>query len=1155
MLTKDIFQNDPLTTSLANNGVAKVEDDQSSQALDTLAFELKTFVCDGKYKEGLEHILSTYITQLKNKGEQKGIWISGFFGSGKSHLAKMLRTLWINQSFPNGVQSRSLTDLPASTNALFDELESLGIFYSGLHAASGTLGAGSREKVRLSLLRIIFKSAGLPEQYHLAKFVLWLKDQDKLETVKAEVGADNWQKELRNIHVSPILHKALVKHLPDVASDAKEMRETLRVQFQEVKDVSNDEMIDAILEALDVNGEIPLTLIVLDELQQFVGLDDDRTNDVQEMIEACCGAGRLKSKLLFVATGQSALSGTTSLMRLLGRFQIPVQLEDTDVDSVIRKVILQKKETARSQIEKLIQGNLGEISRHLHGSTIEHNKDDEANIVADYPLLPVRRRFWEKVLHSLDKTGTGSQLRNQLKIVHEACRDVADKELGYIVPADFIYDQIKINAQQNGMISKDIYETIGGLEKAGQQGDKNKEIQARILAIILLIGKIPIETNHGIVSTAENIASLMVSDLNGDISAFRKSIPDHLAQLEKDGLLMSLETGSGTEYRLQTTESALWYDKYNEFKNDLKGNPQRVESFRQQLIHLHVRQQISQVRVTQGESMVPRTVYSCFENELPRDAKEKIYAWVLNGSEKAYLDEARGAKPDEPTIFIYVPNIDRSALQQNIIEKKASEDTIDNRSTVSTEAEAVRDARSAMQYRLKVANDQIEIILDQIFSNIQVKQAGGADVEGDTLTERVTKAAETSMVLLYPDFHIADQKDWAKVYDKARKEGGENALEALGFKDEVSKHPVCDVIKRYIGVSKTGTEIKEYFHAGPRYGWSQDAVDGALYAMLAAGVLTATDSKGAAVDAKTLDRKQLNGSTFRPETVTITKVQLIKVRGLINALGVSCNAGEEHTKLVLAIQSAKNVAYEAGGDAPLPASPDTPLLDSLAEYSGNAQLQQAYENREQLIADYEAWQLKKAMVSTRQQQWRELQDSLIHCRGLKVEPEIKEQMEALVSNRSLLAEPSPVEPLIRLAIDTIRDSIVFRQGEFEKEFHLCMNELAEDKQWQQLDSTKQEEILKKHDVAKLPELKLGGNDAVIESLEECSLSQWNDRRAALASRFEAARFSATEAMKPKVQRVRIAKPMIETEQELDEWLAKTKEEILAKLADGPVSLN
>lgn len=1153
MLTKEIFQNDPQSTSLANNGVAKVEDDQSSQALDTLSFEIKTFVCDGKYQEGLDHILRTYIDQLKANSEQKGVWISGFFGSGKSHLAKMLRTFWVNQALPNGLNARALADLPDSTNALLDELAVLGQSYNGLHGASGTLGSGSKDKVRLSLLRIIFKSAGLPEQYHLARFVLWLKSQGCLEQVKAEIGEEKWQKEVRNIHVSPILHKALLKALPDV-TEPKEVREMLRAQFQEVKDITNEQMVDSIFDALEVNGELPLTLVVMDEVQQYIGLDEQRSYDVQEVVETCCGASKLKSKLLFVATGQSALSGLPNLMKLMGRFQVTVQLEDTDVDAVIRKVILQKKETARPSIDAIVQKQLGEISRHLQGSKIEHTKDDEAFIVADYPLLPVRRRFWENVLHALDKTGTGSQLRNQLKIVHEACRETAEKELGHIVPADFIYDQIAINAQQNQMISKDIYETIGSLQKAGKAGDETKTLQARIIALILLMSKLPPsnEVDHGIVPTADNIASLMKDDLNGDTHAFRKQIPELLEQLEKDGLLMSLQTSMGTEYRLQTTESVLWYDKYNQFKHELEANRQKLDTFRQQLIQQHVRQQISQVRLSQGESMVTRHINASFDTELPRDADEKIYAWVLNSTEKAFIDEARGAKQGEPTIFVYVPNTDRTALQQAITEQKAAEDTIANRST--TQTEAGRDARSAMQHRLGEATKQIDNILKEMFSNIQVKQAGGADVEGDTLTEQVQRAGETSMVLLYPDFKTADQKDWSKVYERARKEGGETALEVLGWKQETGSHPVCEAIKRFIAVSKTGIEIKDNF-LGNKYGWSQDAIDGALYAMLAAGVLTATDTKGAAVAAKTLERKQLNQCTFRPENVTISKVQLIKVRGLINALGVSCTAGEEPNKLGQAIQNAKDTAHSCGGDAPLPASPATPVLDTLQEITGNAQLQQAFENKAEIESDFERWQKQEALVATRKQQWVELKDVLVHCRGLVIETEIHTQMQAISDNRSLLAEPSPVEPLIKQAITTIRDSIVSRHGNYESEFQRCMDELAADKQWQQLNQEQQQKILAQHDIAALPELNLAGNEAVLRSLENCSLSQWNDRQAALVSRFDAARFSAVEATQPKVQRHRIAKPTLETEQELDEWLAKLKQEILVKLAEGPVAVN
>src|SRR5690554_2920998 len=94
MLNREIYQLDPQLNRLANNGVAVVKDDQSEQALKTLRYELQTFVCDGEYEAGLDNILSSYLRNLNGDHEQPGVWISGFFGSGKSHLAKMLRAFW-----------------------------------------------------------------------------------------------------------------------------------------------------------------------------------------------------------------------------------------------------------------------------------------------------------------------------------------------------------------------------------------------------------------------------------------------------------------------------------------------------------------------------------------------------------------------------------------------------------------------------------------------------------------------------------------------------------------------------------------------------------------------------------------------------------------------------------------------------------------------------------------------------------------------------------------------------------------------------------------------------------------------------------------------------------------------------------------------------
>ena len=137
----------------------------------TLRFELEHFVCEGQYRSGMVRILDSYVNN-QGQSEQPAAWISGFFGSGKSHLAKMLRFLWTDYRFPeDGATARGLARLPDDVLDLLTEVSTLGRRGDGLRAAAGTLGAGAGDSVRLALLGIVFKSAGLPESYPQARFL------------------------------------------------------------------------------------------------------------------------------------------------------------------------------------------------------------------------------------------------------------------------------------------------------------------------------------------------------------------------------------------------------------------------------------------------------------------------------------------------------------------------------------------------------------------------------------------------------------------------------------------------------------------------------------------------------------------------------------------------------------------------------------------------------------------------------------------------------------------------------------------------------------------------------------------------------------------------------------------------------------------------
>ena len=142
MKNYEVYSKDPRQYDLLNNGVSKVgEIGADQEQLKTLRFELETFVCDGEYARGLERIMNAYLDGL-NKPEQQAVWVSGFFGSGKSHLVKMLRYLWVDYKFADGASARSLARLPTNINDLFVELNNRARQYGGLKAAAGTLGEG-----------------------------------------------------------------------------------------------------------------------------------------------------------------------------------------------------------------------------------------------------------------------------------------------------------------------------------------------------------------------------------------------------------------------------------------------------------------------------------------------------------------------------------------------------------------------------------------------------------------------------------------------------------------------------------------------------------------------------------------------------------------------------------------------------------------------------------------------------------------------------------------------------------------------------------------------------------------------------------------------------------------------------------------------------
>ncbi len=1147
MKNRQLFLRDPTVSKLLNDGVAAVREGVSAKEIETLRYELEHFVCEGQYEDGLIRILESYLGNVSST-TQPAAWVSGFYGSGKSHLLKMFRHLWVDTHFADGATARGLARLPQEVQDLLRELDTLGRRSGGLHAASGTLPSGGGESVRLAVLSIILASKGLPEALPQAQFCMWLQKNGIFDRVKAavEAASKEFLSELHDLYVSPILAKAVLDADPDFAADLKQARATLRTQFPVVNDLSTNEFIRLTREVLAGNGQIPCTVIVLDEIQLFIGNDPVRSTDVQEVAEALCK--QLDSGVLLIGAGQTALAGNDRLLqRLMARFTIPVELSDADVETVTRRVVLAKRADKKKVIEDALNAHAGEIDRQLAGTRIAVCAEDRDIVVDDYPLLPVRRRFWEHVLRAVDVPGTASQLRTQLKIVHEAVRQTAEAPLATVVPADFIFGQLQPDLLRSGILLREIDETIRNLDDKTRDG----RLAQRLCGLVFLIRKLPREAvaDIGVRATPEMLADLLVSDLSSDGTQLRKDIPQILRKLVDAGTLIKVDE----EYSLQTRESSEWDREFRNRQTRMNSDLTALSSKRGSLISAACGEALKDIKLAQGAYKTPRKLLVHFGTEAPSAGGSDIPVWVRDAwgeKESTVVNDARAAGSDSAIIFVYVPKASADDLQKAIVDYEAAKSTLDFKGTPTTPEG--REARDAMATRMATAEAARNQIVSDVIDGAKVFQGGGGERYELNLVAKVEAAAQVSLDRLFPSFKDADDNRWPKVINRA-KDGDEAALSAVDWKGAPEKHPVCAAVLSEIGSGKRGKEVRDTFEASP-YGWPRDAVDAALITLHTTGHVRATH-KGMTLSQGQLDQAKISVTDFRAETATINAKEKIKLRKLFQATGVDCKPNEESAKAPVFLARLAELADRAGGEPPMPVPPGTGHLDMLRGYAGVEQLAEILKQHDALAQQAKDWGKLAELAAKRKPTWETFCTLLKHADAMSGADELRKQANAVMSERRLLDASDPVPDIRKAATEALRAAVTAAYGEYERIYNEQMAALTDSDNWKKLKPDPRKQILADEGIDELPALSVGSETDLIRSLEQTALPAWKTKTDALSQQFARAAMAAAKLLEPKTQRVHLTSDTLKTEQEVKTWLAGTEKELLAKLKKGPIVIS
>ena len=1158
---RDLLERDPQTAELANKGQARIEETPEAARDEALRAELTTFVCEGRFADGLTRILERFVADF-GRQRQEAAWVSGFFGSGKSHLLKMLAHLWTDTKFPDGATARGLVPggLPKDLRAAFAELDTRARRAGAPRfAAAGTLMSGN-ERVRAGALAIVLRARRLPTGIPQLRFLFWLAEQGLLDGVRAEIeaGGKSWTAELNNLHVSPRIARALLRAQPDFAPGPKEVRKILAANFPPLAgDLTTEEFVSLARKALAFGGDggegLPLTALVLDEAQQYLGDSGDRSAVFTEMAEAI--QTEFDGRVMLVASGQSALSATPTLLKLRDRFRLKVELTDADVEQVTRQVLLRKKASAVEPIGKMFADREGEVSRHLRDTRLGVRSGDGATRVEDYPLLSTRRRFWEECLRAVDTregAGVHSQMRSQLRILHDSLRDLAERPLGAVIPASDLFHAVSADLVSTGVLLNEIHTRITKLDDGTPRG----ELRQNLAALVFLIARLPREpgVDTGARADAVTLADLLVEDLNQDSGPFRQQVADFLEELETDGVLMRV----GTEYRIQTTEGAAWDAEFRQAEASIRNDAAALAAARDSLFGAALQKVLAGIRLRHGKAKERRSLVLHPGADPPPPSSsagaEAVTVWLRDGwqcSEKEFERKARSVGTGDPTLFVHLPKRDADDLKQRVAEALAAQRVLDHRG--SPHSAEGQEARRSMESRRDAAIEARDGIVRDLLRAARALQGGGSEVFGDDLRAKIEQGAEASLARLYPRFDEADGAHWGTAVKRAR-EKSDRPFAPLGWEPDASDHAVAKEVMTTVGPGATGTAIHRTLGAAP-FGWPRDAINAALFALVGAGRLRA-ERAGRALSPDSLDQAGVKTAVFRPEQVVLTVTQKLALRGLFQKRRIPVAPGDESHGAAVYLAALRDMAERAGGPSPLPEPPVSAALEEVSGKTGNERLLAIHERRAELEDRWERWITLSFRSRPRQRQWDRAQALRKRATGLAVLREVEPELDTIRERRSLLEETDRVAPLLAKLAAALRAELTALHGSLEEAIQRAETALAADPNWIALDAAKQQELRARHHLVLPAPLEIGTDDLLIRTLEERPLVVWRAEIDAIPARTERALSEALPPAPPEDRDgptpVTLRRATLADEAAVRSWVRETEAALLERVENGPI---
>ena len=526
-------------------GVIKADDEAG------LRQEVEEYVLTNEVAKRLDVFLSAY----NNYQGANGVWISGFFGSGKSHLLKILAMLLENREI-NGMQVLDLF-LPKCGDELLKgdlkravNIPSKSILFN-IDQKADVISKTQMDALLAVFVKVFDETCGYyGKQGHIAQFERDLDNRSQYDAFKEafeQIAGIPWEtgREQALLEGANIA-QAYAQAAGVPAAEATGILDKYRQQYK----LSIEDFAEKVNEYIDRQEPNFRLNFFVDEVGQYIADNIKLMTNLQTVAESL--ATKCNGRAWIIVTAQEDMNTVVGEMgrqqsndfsKIQARFKNRMKLTSADVAEVIQKRLLLKNETGIAQLSAVYaqqENNFKTLFDFADGAQTYRNYRDRDHFIHSYPFIPYQFPLFQAAIQNLSLhnafEGKHSSVgeRSMLGVFQEVAKQIARRPLGELATFDLMFEGIRTALKSN-------------IQRAVILAENNLEnrFAIQVLKALLLVKYV-----KEFKATLRNLTVLMLPHFDADLPALKRRLEEALNLLEMQTYIQR----NGEQYEYLTDE-------------------------------------------------------------------------------------------------------------------------------------------------------------------------------------------------------------------------------------------------------------------------------------------------------------------------------------------------------------------------------------------------------------------------------------------------------------------------------------------------------------------------------------------------------------------------------------------------------------------------